>query len=69
VFAIEVVVPDGAAPSIAKTHDVNMLVLTGGRERTLDEYRELFARAGLDLVRTTRTARGISVLETAPRDR
>jgi O-methyltransferase/methyltransferase family protein len=65
VFAIEVVVPDGAAPSIAKTHDVNMLVLTGGRERTLDEYRDLFARADLDLVRTTCTARGISVLETA----
>ena len=24
--------------SMAKTHDVNMLVLTGGRERTLDDY-------------------------------
>ena len=39
VFAIEVVVPDGAAPSIAKTHDVNMLVLTGGCERTMAKYR------------------------------
>lgn len=67
VFAIEVVVPDGAAPSIAKTHDVNMLVLTGGRERTLDEYRDLFARAGLDLVGSARTARGLTVLESAAR--
>jgi hypothetical protein len=65
VLAIEVVVPDDGRPSIAKTHDVNMLVLTGGRERTLDEYRDLFERADLDLVRTTRTARGVSVLEAA----
>jgi hypothetical protein len=65
VFAIEVVVPDGAAPSIAKTHDVNMLVLTGGRERTLAGYRDLFAGADLDLVHTTRTARGVTVLEAA----
>lgn len=67
VFAIEVVVPDGPEPSIAKTHDVNMLVLTGGRERTLAEYRDLFADADLGLVRTIRTARGVSVLEAAAR--
>ena len=65
VFAIEVVVPDGDAPSIAKTHDVNMLVLTGGRERTLSEYRDLFASADLDLLGAARTARGVSVLEAA----
>jgi len=69
VFAIEVVVPDGPAPSIAKTHDVNMLVLTGGRERTLDEYRGLFAQADLEIVRTTRTPRGLSVLEAEVRVR
>jgi hypothetical protein len=67
VLVVEVVVPDDAAPSIAKTHDVNMLVLTGGRERTLGEYRDLFARADLDLVATRRTARGVSVLEAAVR--
>ena len=67
VLAIEVVVPDGAAPSIAKTHDVNMLVLTGGRERTLAEYRALFASAELDLVHTIPTARGVTVLEAAAR--
>ena len=67
VLAIEVVVPDGAEPSIAKTHDVNMLVLTGGRERTLDEYRDLFARADLELVRASRAPRGVSILEAAAR--
>jgi hypothetical protein len=65
VFAIEVVVPDGSAPSIAKTHDVNMLVLTGGRERTRAEYRDLFGSADLDLIRTIATARGVCVLEAA----
>jgi len=65
VFVIEVVVPDGSEPSIAKTHDVNMLVLTGGRERTLAEYEGLFASAGLKLVQSTSTPSGASVLEAA----
>jgi hypothetical protein len=63
VFVIEVVLPDDTASSTAKTHDVNMLVLTGGRERTLAEYSSLISAAGLALVRITRTPHGVSVLE------
>ena len=63
VFVVEVVMPDETSPSMAKTHDVNMLVLTGGRERTLDEYRSLFSAARLELVRVVRTQQGVSVLE------
>jgi hypothetical protein len=63
IFVIEVVVPDETSRSIAKTHDVNMLVLTGGRERTLEEYRSLFSAARLKLVRVARTQQGVSVLE------
>jgi O-methyltransferase domain len=62
VFVIEVVIPGDATPSMAKRHDINMLVLTGGRERTLDDYCTLFSGAGLELVRTTLTESGISVL-------
>jgi predicted O-methyltransferase YrrM len=52
VFVVEQVVPvDGGAH--AKLLDVNMLVMTGGRERTEDEYRALFAAAGLRLERVT----------------
>jgi hypothetical protein len=29
------------------------MILTGGRERTVDEYSELFAAAGLRLARAT----------------
>jgi hypothetical protein len=65
VFVIEVIVPEGPVASIAKTHDVNMLVLTGGRERTLAEYERLFAAAGLSLLRAIATPSGASVLETA----
>jgi len=64
VFIVEAVVPDDTSRSMAKTHDVNMLVLTGGRERTLDEYRSLLAAARLELVRVAPTRSGVSVLET-----
>lgn len=63
IFIVEVVVPDETARSMAKTHDVNMLVLTGGRERTLDEYRSLLSAARLELVRVVLTQTGVSVLE------
>jgi len=63
VFVVEVVVPGSRASSIAKTHDLNMLVLTGGRERTLDEYQVLLSAAGLELVRTSRLGTGVDILE------
>ena len=63
VFVVEVIVPDDAAPSVAKTHDLNMLVLTGGRERRVDEYRALCAAAGLELAAVTSTRRGVGILE------
>jgi len=62
-FVVEMVVPDDAAPSSAKTHDINMLVLTGGRERRLEEYRSLFEAAGLELAAVTFTRRGVGILD------
>jgi hypothetical protein len=62
VFVIEAVVPDDDAPSAAKTHDINMLVLTGGRERTLGEYRSLLSAAGLDFLHATPVGFDVSVL-------
>ncbi|HEX6839026.1 MAG TPA: methyltransferase [Polyangia bacterium] len=51
VCLIEAVVPPGNAPSPAKLLDVNMLVMTGGRERTEAEYGALFAATGFRLTR------------------
>ncbi|MET9270967.1 methyltransferase [Kribbella sp. NPDC003557] len=47
--------------------DLNMLIMTGGRERTTDEYRALLAAAGLDLVGTVATASTTFVIEAAAR--
>jgi ubiquinone/menaquinone biosynthesis C-methylase UbiE len=63
VFVIEVLVPTDTTASMAKTHDINMLVLTGGRERSGDEYTSLFTAAGLELIGIIPTAAGVSVLE------
>lgn len=36
-------------PSFGKSADIRMLMATGGRDRTVDEHRELFASAGFRL--------------------
>jgi hypothetical protein len=51
---------------VAKLSDLNMLVGPGGRERTLDEYGDLFERAGFRLVGSTPTVGGLSVIEATP---
>jgi hypothetical protein len=50
-LVIESVVPPGNEPSPSKLLDVNMLVMTGGRERTKDEYAGLFRASGFALER------------------
>ena len=42
--------------------DLHMLAVTGGRERTADEYRKLFATAGLELKTITALRTGHSLL-------
>jgi hypothetical protein len=52
----EFVVPEEASDFVASDIDVDMLALVGGRERTLDEYSALLARAGWQLQTATPTA-------------
>jgi len=64
---VEVVVPDrpGTSPldhMIAGT-DLNMMVVTGGRERTESEYRALADAAGLTVARIVPTPAAMSVIE------
>ncbi|HXT87086.1 MAG TPA: methyltransferase [Verrucomicrobiae bacterium] len=66
VLLVEWNVPEGPEPSPAKMVDVTMLVMTGGRERTPDEYRELLASAGFRLNRVTPTPTGMAVFEALP---
>jgi predicted O-methyltransferase YrrM len=51
VLVIESLIEPGNDPSPAKFLDLMMFVMNGGRERTAEEYRRLFAAAGLRLTR------------------
>ena len=53
-------------PSNGKFIDVVMLALTGGRERSMDEYRQLLMRAGFRLNKTFPTAAQFAVIEAFP---
>lgn len=53
-------------PSNGKFIDVVMLVLTGGRERSVDEYRELLASSGFRLNKVYSTAAQFGVIEAFP---
>ena len=51
-----------------KLSDLHMLVMPGGLERTLDEWRRLLAAGGWELLRTQPLAAGWGLLEAAPAD-
>jgi len=53
-------------PSNGKFIDIVMLILTGGRERSVDEYRELLASAGFRLNRVVPTAAQFAVIAAFP---
>jgi hypothetical protein len=63
---LEMLVPPGNQPSAAKLLDLEMLVVTGGRERTESEFRQLLAAAGLDLKRILPASPELFLLEALP---
>ena len=63
VVLVESVIEAGNDPSWAKFLDVQMLVMNGGRERTIEEYRRLFAAAGLQLTRVIPTGVEANLIE------
>jgi hypothetical protein len=63
---IERVVGPPNEGSETKLGDLNMLVGPGGQERTLEEFRSLFAAAGYELTGDTPTTSGMHVIEGAP---
>lgn len=66
VLVIESVIPPGNEPSFGKLLDLTMLVIPGGRERTAEEYHDLFGKAGLRLVRIIPTSADVSIIEGVP---
>jgi hypothetical protein len=63
VLVVDHVIPPGNGASWGKLLDINMMVVTGGRERTREQFRDLFARAGLRLKRVVPTDCPLSILE------
>ncbi|MCB9897787.1 MAG: methyltransferase [Planctomycetes bacterium] len=66
-LVVETLMLPGDRPDLARMLDLEMLVLTGGRERRKPEWRRLFGDAGFDLERTLPVAAGSSLLVAAPR--
>jgi hypothetical protein len=60
---IEMIVPPGNEPSAAKLLDLEMMVVTGGRERREEEFRSLLGAAGLALDRVLPLDRELFILE------
>ena len=64
---IEAVIPPGNEPGMGKILDLEMLVMPGGKERTEQEFRALFDRAGFNLTRIVATPSPLSVVEAKPK--
>jgi O-methyltransferase/methyltransferase family protein len=63
---LEMLIGAENTPVFANMLDLMMLVSTGGRERTLTEYRQLASKAGLDVTRVVPTSVPLTILEAVP---
>jgi len=58
-----VVEEDDSVPSMSKVMDLNMLAMTGGKERTATEYRALLEKTGFKLTRVIPTPSPMQIVE------
>jgi hypothetical protein len=65
-LVIDAVIPASNAPHPGKVMDILMMVFAAGRERTEQEFRDLFTPAGLRLNRITMTPSTLSIVEALP---
>ena len=59
---VELVLREGNAPGFGSA-DMTMMALTGGAERTAQEYGTLLAGSGLRMTRVVPTASNASIVE------
>lgn len=59
----EMIIPEPNTPSVATLLDLEMLVMTGGRERTIDEYEKILKKTGFVISDIIDTAQGVSLIE------
>ena len=66
VLIADVVLPTGSEPHFGKFFDLNMLVMTGGKERTESEFSQLLANSGFRLTNIVHTESPFSIVEGRP---
>jgi hypothetical protein len=62
-LVVEMIIQPGNEPSIAKLLDMEMMVLSNGRERMREEFKYLFESAGFELSRILPTKESIYIIE------
>jgi O-methyltransferase len=63
---VEPIVPGPEEPHFSKLLDLEMLIIPGGRARTVPEYKKLLSEAGFTLTRVVPTPAPPSILEATP---
>jgi hypothetical protein len=67
VLIVETIVPKARSASFSKILDLNMMVMTGGRERTKSEFHALLDAADLRVTRIVPTLAPPSIIECVPK--
>ena len=66
VLVLEAPLPSDDSPGPGRWLDLQVMLLCGGRERTVEEYAALFEKAGLRLARTIPTKHpAMTIIEAA----
>ena len=66
VIIVDAVVPEGDDSDFSKFFDLNMMVMTGGKERTAKEFDQLLSGAGFRFLRVIPTDLPTSIVEAEP---
>lgn len=67
ILTIDAVIPPGNGLHPAKDSDLLMMALVGGRERTEEEFRSLYDRAGFRVTKVISTPSVLSIVEGKPK--
>ena len=60
------ILPPMNEPGFPKLLDIEMLLIPGGRERTADEFRDLYAASGFELTEVIPTRSPVAIIEGKP---
>ena len=63
---VDAVVPETNEPHFSKFIDLNMMVMTGGKERTEKEFEQLLSAAGFKLLQVITTEQPTCIIEAEP---